>query len=117
LDSLDGKLTSWENVLVKTTLDLPDELVRRMKIRAVEEGRPLKRLVAELLSRSLNMTAIPAPSTVLPMPEPIVLNQRGFPLIRCGTNAPAGGMTAQELIAVEQQSLLEEDMRRGGIPL
>lgn len=102
---------------MKTTLDLPDDLVQRMKIRAVQERRPLKRLVAELLIQSLNAASLPAQATALPRSEHIVLNKRGFPVIRCGTNAPASRMTAEELIATEQQALLEEDMQRAGIYL
>ncbi|NJL18754.1 MAG: hypothetical protein HC901_00030 [Bdellovibrionaceae bacterium] len=102
---------------MKTTLDLPDDLVRRMKIRAVEAGIPLKRLVTELLRQSLSAGAASAPSATLPVSEHLMLNQRGFPVICCGTNAPASRMTAEELIAMEQQTLLEEDMQRAGIPL
>jgi hypothetical protein len=38
---------------MKTTLDLPDDVVRAVKIRAVEENRKLKDLVADLLRRGL----------------------------------------------------------------
>jgi len=38
---------------VKTTLDLPEELLRTVKIRAVHEQRRLKEVVADLLRRGL----------------------------------------------------------------
>ena len=38
---------------MKTTLDLPDELMRAAKIRAAKEGRRLKDVVAELVRRGL----------------------------------------------------------------
>jgi plasmid stability protein len=38
---------------VKTTLELPDELMRAAKIRAANEGRRLKDVVADLLRRGL----------------------------------------------------------------
>jgi plasmid stability protein len=38
---------------VKTTLDLPDELMRAIKIRAVKANRRLKDEVAHLLRRGL----------------------------------------------------------------
>ncbi len=38
---------------MKTTLDLPDELMRAVKIRAVEESRTLTDLIAEYLRRGL----------------------------------------------------------------
>jgi plasmid stability protein len=43
---------------VKTTIELPDELMREIKVRAAREDRKLKDLVAELLRRGL---AAPAP--------------------------------------------------------
>jgi plasmid stability protein len=39
---------------VKTTLDLPDDLVREVKIRAVRENRKLKDAVADLLRLGLS---------------------------------------------------------------
>jgi plasmid stability protein len=36
---------------MKTTLDLPDALVKQVKLRAVREGRKLKDLVADLLRK------------------------------------------------------------------
>jgi plasmid stability protein len=38
---------------VKTTLELPDELMRAVKIRAVNEGRRLKDVLADLIRRGL----------------------------------------------------------------
>jgi plasmid stability protein len=38
---------------MKTTLDLPDDLVRAIKIRAAQENRKLKETVADLLRRGL----------------------------------------------------------------
>lgn len=102
---------------MKTTLDLPDDLVKRIKIRAVEEGRPLKRLVADLLRQSLNAAPPPAPAAESTVSEHILLNQRGFPVIRCGPNASDNRMTAEELIAMEQEALLQEDRQRAGVPL
>ena len=101
---------------MKTTLDLPDELVRRMKIRAVQEGRPLKRLVADLLNQSLNAPAQPSPAKVAGTSR-VSVTEDGFPVFRCGPNAAASRMSAEALIEREQQAQLEEDMRRAGIPL
>jgi hypothetical protein len=38
---------------MKTTLDLPDELMRAIKMRAAKENRKLKDLIAELLRQGL----------------------------------------------------------------
>ncbi|CAN5136833.1 antitoxin VapB41 [soil metagenome] len=38
---------------MKTTLDLPDDLVREMKVRAAQDGRKLKDVAAEIFRRGL----------------------------------------------------------------
>ena len=43
--------------MMKTTLDLPDDLVKEIKLRAVHEGKKLKDAMAELLRRGLSMPA------------------------------------------------------------
>lgn len=54
---------------MKTTLDLPDDLVRRIKIKAAQSDRKLKDLVAQLLEAGLragrgDMGAAPLPKPV-----------------------------------------------------
>lgn len=101
---------------MKTTLDLPDDLVMKIKIRAVQERRPLKTLVADLLRQGLEGPSHPAlPRESDPLPEGLMINDNGFPIIRCGSNAPAARLTVEELLALEQQSLLEEDLGRAGL--
>jgi hypothetical protein len=100
---------------MKTTLDLPDDLVHRIKIRAVQERKSLKRFVADLLIKGLESPSTTASFGTEPLPEGIMLNERGFPVIRCGPNAPASRMTVEELLALEQQSLVEEDLQRAGL--
>ena len=51
--STDRKPYYWYSGFMKTTLDLPDDLMRAVKIRAVEEDRKLKDMVADLLSKGL----------------------------------------------------------------
>ena len=48
---------------MKTTLDLPDEIYRELKIRAAREGATLTKLIASALASALNSpsaTAAPA---------------------------------------------------------
>lgn len=45
---------------MKTTLELPDELLREIKIRAVNENRRIKDIVAEALRRGLDKDPITA---------------------------------------------------------
>lgn len=44
---------------MKTTVELPDDLIRAIKIRAVSEGRKLKDLIPELLRRGLESEDTP----------------------------------------------------------
>ena len=51
---------------MKTTLDLPDELMREVKIRAVHERKKLKDAIAEFLRKG--MAADKKPSSKIPKP-------------------------------------------------
>jgi len=53
----DRKLESWEAGNVKATLDLPGDLLREMKLRAVLEGRKFKDVAAEVFRRGLTQPA------------------------------------------------------------
>ncbi len=101
---------------MKTTLDLPDALVKQVKLRAAREGRKLKDLVADLLRKGLASaitSQVPAPplrsARITKDPE------TGLPLIVCAANAPARKMTAEELIALEQETQTQEDLERLGL--
>jgi plasmid stability protein len=59
---------------MKTTLDLPDELMREVKIRAVHEHKKLKDAIAELLRKG--MAAGKARRQKIPKP----IKLRGGPL-------------------------------------
>lgn len=97
---------------MKTTFDLPPELVRAVKLRAVHEGRKLKDVAADLLKRGLA-----GPETVaqqkLAKPK-IEIQANGLPIVRCAANAPARRMAAGELLAIGQESLGQEDLQRLG---
>jgi plasmid stability protein len=59
---LDGKMESWEFIDVKTTLDIPDDLLRAMKMRAVQEGRKFKDVATEVFRRGLAQPKVAANS-------------------------------------------------------
>jgi hypothetical protein len=54
----DQKLGNQQNGKMKTTLDLPDDLVKEVKLRAVHEGAKLKDAVADLLRKGLAASSI-----------------------------------------------------------
>ena len=62
---------------MRTTLDLPDELLKRAKIEAVERGTSLRDLVGAALERELNCP-----------PEP--MRKRALKQVLLDTAAPTG---------------------------
>jgi hypothetical protein len=55
-------------LFMKTTLDMPDELMRRVKMRAVQRNQKLKDAVAQLLEAGMAAAPGDAPATRLPRP-------------------------------------------------
>jgi hypothetical protein len=109
---LDSKPENQKNSRMKTTFDLPPDLVREVKLRAVHEGRKLKDVAADLLKRGL---AAPDPAAKPKFAKPTIeIQANGLPVVRCAANAPAKRMTAVELLALERQSLQKGDLQRLG---
>ena len=83
--SFDRKLENQQSGWVKTTLDLPNDLVREVKLRAVNEGKKLKDVISELLRQGLGC---PVPTL------PGVTARRGRITFRCFPRPqghPSGG--------------------------
>lgn len=80
---------------MKTTLDLPDALVKQVKLRALRDGRKLKDAVADLLRKGL------AATDGIPAPEPSVGLDRisGLPVIACRHHAAAGEEVTPQTVA------------------
>jgi hypothetical protein len=53
---LTEKPAFWKYGQMKTTLDLPDELMREVKIRAVHERKKLRVMIVELLQKGIAAT-------------------------------------------------------------
>lgn len=77
---------------MKTTLDLPDDLVRQIKLRAVHDGRKLKDAMADLLRKGLR----PGASRTSAKPNRVKL-----PLVQCRRSAPL--TPDQVAVALEEQ--------------
>lgn len=82
---------------MKTTLDLPDDLMREVKIRAINENRKLKDAIAELLRRGLSLE---------PLERPAVRHRVGLPLVHCAHEARSDDEMTPERVA---RVLLEEE--------
>jgi hypothetical protein len=96
---------------MKTTIDLPPDLVREMKLLAVHEGRKLKDVAADLLKRGLNSEKISPP---FPSPRKAEIK---LPLFPSPKSAPASRMSTGKLLAIEQETLHQEDLQRLGLSL
>src|SRR4051794_20221871 len=82
---------------MKTTLDLPDDLIRAVKMRAVEENRKLKDVIADLLRRGLTQKR----------GAPVTARKRlKLPLVECAHEALPGEEMTPERVA---EVLLEEE--------
>jgi plasmid stability protein len=81
---------------MKTTLDLPDDLVKQVKLRALQDGRKLKDAVADLLRKGLT-TADPPPAA----DGPVVTRDKktGLPLIECKRAATGRDELTPERVA------------------
>ena len=86
----------WEYGEMKTTLDLPDDLMREVKIRAVRENRKLKDEIADLLRRGLSQRRS----------EPRVHRRVTLPIVECSHRArPGEEMTPERVASI----LLDEE--------
>ena len=102
---LTGKL-----VLMKTTIDLPDDLVREVKLRALMERRTLRDLVADFIRQGLGMSSPGTPDGA-PSGSHVPVGVNGLPVIRCPIDAPAARMRPEDLVELEQQAQAAEDRR------
>ncbi|MGJ8641280.1 MAG: antitoxin [Opitutaceae bacterium] len=96
---------------MKTTLDLPEPLVREMKLWAAQEGRKLKDVATEVFRAGLR-----APSQSR---ETKAYRQTlDTPLFACeAAKANAPSMTVAELLRLEQSAQVQEDLTRVGSTL
>jgi plasmid stability protein len=96
---------------MKTTLDLPADLVREMKLRAAQMGCKVEDVATDLLKRAL-APAKSAGSAPVAMKGMIKL-----PLFPSPEAAPASRMSTADLLALEQKTLHQEDLQRLGLSL
>jgi hypothetical protein len=90
---------------MKTKLDLPDDLMREVKARAVQENRKLKNVIADLLRRGLLQKAA----------ERRTVSRRvKLPLVECSHEArPEEEMTPDRVARALLEG--ESETRRGSV--
>jgi len=84
---------------VKTTLDIPDDLLRTMKMQAVQEGRKFKDVAVEIFRRGLNRTE--------PFPDQAAPRRVKLPLIVAPQGAPEFTPSGEDI----DRLLMEEEVK------
>jgi hypothetical protein len=64
---------------MRTTIDLPDNLYRTLKVRAGMTGLTLKQLVQELIEQGMRSPRA-VPSAIRRAPPPVIIPPRGVPI-------------------------------------
>jgi plasmid stability protein len=106
---------------MKATFDLPEELVRQLKLRAVRRRQKLKDLAAEILRAGLAAADRQSSRNGKPLDKEKLIIRKdrksGLPVVQCSKDAPARHMTVEELLELEHATQQREDLERLGIPL
>lgn len=90
---------------MKTTVDLPEDLLRRAKAEAALRGRKLRELVAEGLAMRLAVND--SAQAVTGAGKPLVRDFDELPLIRGKPGAPELKVTPQRIHELEMEAELE----------
>ena len=99
---------------MRTTLDLPDPLMRRVKIKAASEGKKLKEVMAELIEAGLENDQ---PQATLPEGEsPWYIDPKtGYPVIKSLNTPGYKPPTTEEALEITEKALMEGDLERAGV--
>lgn len=81
---------------MKTTFDLPEELVREMKFRAVREGRKLRDVAEEVFRKGLAAASAPHGGGNR--------NRISLPIIPAPPGAPAFELSGERLLELESEA-------------
>ncbi len=79
---------------MRTTLDLPDPLLRSLKIQAAQSGKSLKTLLNELIVRAMAMPVVPTAEATLPVLSR--LTHANFEPAPAASNADLGDVQLQD---------------------
>jgi plasmid stability protein len=99
---------------MRTTLDLPDPLMRRVKIRAASEGRKLKEIIPELLEKGLDS---PSAEALREDELPYRIDPKtGMAISRTLGPPRAKKVSLAESLAIIEQANEEEALSHAGNP-
>lgn len=98
---------------MKTTLEIPDGLMRTIKVRAARSNRRLKDVVAELLEKGMHAPANESPPGGITSDTQLgISRETGLPIIRSSKDAPIANMSDREIHALIHQVQEGEDAER-----
>ena len=95
---------------MKTTIDLPADLVQEMKLRAVNERRKLKDVASEIFQKGLEATS--RSSRLKPQKTAMK-----FPLFGKRTVTTDPKISINDALQMERESQTQEDHEQAGISL
>ncbi|HEY2587078.1 MAG TPA: hypothetical protein VGI81_15130 [Tepidisphaeraceae bacterium] len=111
---------------MKATLDIPDEVAREVQRRADRAGREFVEQIAELVKLALRVpdnaaaggTVTAGPGTARQGALTVATDPAtGLPIIHSPPDAPVHSMTVNELSALTEAALSEDDLERAGLSL
>ena len=97
---------------MKTTLEIPDHLMQQVKQRALQQGRPIKELVADYIRQGLHGMPQAPPQVGARVVE---LDGAGMPLFRPDPGFRDRPIDLAEALELEQEALKQEDRQRDGL--
>lgn len=101
---------------MKTTIDLPPDLVRAMKIKAARENRKLKDVVADLLRSGLSGSPAQASQPSRLPRSPFRKHPKtGHPVARVSRAAPAPPISVEESYHLAEDTLAKQDLEKLGL--
>ena len=83
---------------MKTTFDLPEDLVRQLKLRALRDRRKLKDAAAEMLRAGLEASSRPAAPVEKPA-QVLKDKETGLPVIQCRAAAARAQQLTPDRVA------------------
>ena len=98
---------------MKTTLDLPDQLLRQAKQRALLQGCTLKQLVADYIRQGLQG---PSGAQMPFTSAKLRTTAEGLPVFPAEQDLDKARIDLSEALQLEQTCLMQEDRRHVGLP-
>jgi hypothetical protein len=90
---------------VKTTIDLPEDLLRRAKSEAALGGRKFRELVAEALRHRLGIKEAETPAARAP--GPLLRSLDDLPFVKARPGTPSLNIPARRIHELEMEAELE----------